>query len=252
MKLKIILSFMIFIFIFSFSYTLADVPQMINYQGKITTPEGALIDTTIPMTFAIYTDSIGTDSLWSETQASVVVQKGIFSVLLGSVNPIPDSVFSGEVRYLGVKAGGDAEMTPRKPIVSTGYAYNSDMLDGRNAGNNDGDISVNNGMLNANLNADLLDGFSSEDFIPNSPINKIVRGLVYIPYHNTPGEVYADALSAEIDPNKSFVILKDYYEATGKYLLHSLTSSEIRVTHCYLNQGCTTNIWVSYQIIEYK
>jgi hypothetical protein len=111
------------------SLTYAEVPKMVNYQGKLTTPEGALIDTTIPMTFAIYTDSIGTDSLWSETQSLVVVEKGIFSVLLGSVNPIPDSVFTGEVRYLGVKAGNDSEMTPRKAIVSIGYAYKSGEAD---------------------------------------------------------------------------------------------------------------------------
>ena len=111
------------------SAAFAEVPQMINYQGKITTPQGALIDTSISMTFAIYTDSIGTDSLWSETQFAVVVEKGIFSVLLGSVNPIPDSVFSGEVRYLGVKAGDDSEMTPRRPIVSVGYAFHSEQAD---------------------------------------------------------------------------------------------------------------------------
>ncbi len=111
------------------SAALAEVPQMINYHGKITTPQGTLIDTTISMTFTIYTDSIGTDSLWSETQSSVVVEKGIFSVLLGSVTPIPDSVFTGETRYLGVKAGNDSEMTPRKAIVSVGYAYKAEYAD---------------------------------------------------------------------------------------------------------------------------
>jgi hypothetical protein len=117
------------------SIALAEVPQMINYQGKLTTPEGALIDTTILMTFAIYTDSVGTDSLWSETQASVVVEKGIFSVLLGSVNPIPDSVFTGETRYLGVKPGDDSEMTPRIAIVSVAYAYRAGTADGGGGGN---------------------------------------------------------------------------------------------------------------------
>jgi hypothetical protein len=94
------------------------------------------------MIFAIYPDSIGENPLWSETQSSVVVQKGVFSVLLGSVNFIPDSVFTGEIRYLGVKAGNDPEMIPRRPIVSVGYAYhsknsdqslNSDMVDGKHA-----------------------------------------------------------------------------------------------------------------------
>jgi len=55
----------------------------------------------------------------------VAVEKGIFSVLLGSGNPIPDSVFDGNVRYLGTKVGNDPEMTPRKSIVSVAYAFKS-------------------------------------------------------------------------------------------------------------------------------
>jgi hypothetical protein len=38
---------------------------------------------------------------------------------------IPDSVFDGSIRYLGVKVGGDAEITPRKAMVSVPYAYRS-------------------------------------------------------------------------------------------------------------------------------
>ena len=110
--------------IFAFSSLIyADVPQMINYQGKITDPQGALIDTTIGIIFTIYDDSTTGNVLWADTLGSVAIEKGIFSVLLGSGNPIPDSVFDGNVRYLGVKVGADPEMTPRKAIVSVAYAY---------------------------------------------------------------------------------------------------------------------------------
>jgi hypothetical protein len=113
----------VLILIFAFSTLLfADVPQMINYQGKITTPTGALVDTTVQMTFTIYDDSTSGNVLWADTLGSVAVEKGIFSVLLGSGNPIPDSVFDGNVRYLGTKVGSDTEMTPRKAIVSVAYA----------------------------------------------------------------------------------------------------------------------------------
>jgi hypothetical protein len=111
------------------SIAYADVPKMINYQGKITRPSGALVDTTTSMVFTIYADSTGGTALWTETQTSVDVQYGVFSVLLGSVNPIPDSVFNGNVRYLGVKVGNDSDMTPRKAIVSVGYAYHSGTAD---------------------------------------------------------------------------------------------------------------------------
>jgi hypothetical protein len=105
-----------------FSYSFAQVPQLINYQGKLTKTNGAPLDTTISMIFSIYADSNGTTLKWAETQGGVKVEKGIFSVLLGSVNPIPDTVFNGTLRYLGVKVGGDPEITPRKPMVSVPYA----------------------------------------------------------------------------------------------------------------------------------
>lgn len=127
------LAFSILIFAFSIlSY--GAVPQMINYQGKITTPGGALVDTTVQMIFTIYDDSTGGNVLWTETQDSVVVQKGVFSVLLGSEGSIPDSAFTGEVRYLGVKVGADAEMSPRKVIASVAYAFRAGTADGGSGG----------------------------------------------------------------------------------------------------------------------
>ena len=118
----------LFIFLFS-SLVYAGVPRMINYQGKLTTPAGALIDDTLSIVFTIYDAPTDGGVLWTETQATVVVEKGIFSVLLGSVNPIPDTVFTGAVRYLGVKVEADPEMTPRKEIVSVGYAYKAEYSD---------------------------------------------------------------------------------------------------------------------------
>lgn len=109
-----------------FSHSFAQVPQMINYQGKITTSAGLLTDTLITMTFNIYADSQGlTFPLWGEVQDSVKLEKGVFSVLLGVKNPIPASVFDGSVRYLEVIVGSDLGMRPLKPIVSVAYAYHS-------------------------------------------------------------------------------------------------------------------------------
>jgi len=124
------------------SVSSAQVPQLINYQGKLTNASGAPVNDTVQMVFTIYADSNGITSKWSETQTGVKVDKGVFNVLLGSVNPIPDSVFNGNVRYLGVKVGGDPEITPRKKMVSVAYAYKAFEADTANyaragAGDND-------------------------------------------------------------------------------------------------------------------
>ena len=185
-SVKILLVCLVAILVFS-SLAYAEVPRMINYQGKITRPSGALVDTTTSMVFSIYADSVGGAPLWIETQASVKVEYGVFSVLLGSVNPIPATVFDGNTRYLGLKVGSDSEMTPRKAIVSVGYAYKSFVADtadavrggmgtgditaviagsGLSGGGTQGDVtlSVNQGS-GSNLDADLLDGQHATAFL---------------------------------------------------------------------------------------
>ncbi len=129
MKTRIFFAGLLFAVFCTASLSYADVPQMINYQGRLADTTGNAIDTTVSMTFAIYTDSVGTDSLWSETQNSVIVEGGMFNLLLGSVTLIPDSVFDGSTRYLGVKVGTDEEMSPRRPLVSAGYAFRSEFAD---------------------------------------------------------------------------------------------------------------------------
>lgn len=129
MKSKIVLLIVISVLICSFSHVFAGVPQMINYQGKLTDPDGALITDTVSIVFTMYDDSSNGTALWTETQDSVIARNGVFSVLLGGVNPIPDTAFTGDVRYLGIKVGDDSEMTPRKAIVSVGYAYRSVFAD---------------------------------------------------------------------------------------------------------------------------
>jgi hypothetical protein len=143
MKTKLFLMVMGLVLVL-FCYSFAQVPQIINYQGKLTTSSGAPVNDTLQMVFTIYADLGGATSLWTETQGAVV-EKGVFNVLLGSVSSIPYSVFDGSIRYLGVKVGGDPEIFPRKPIVSVAYAYKSleaDTADyARNgAGDNDWDI----------------------------------------------------------------------------------------------------------------
>jgi hypothetical protein len=129
MKTRTFVAGLVLVVVLAVSSAVAQVPQMINYQGKLTKPGTCSLDTTVSMTFAIYDDSTGGSALWNETHSAVVVQEGIFNVLLGGMTLIPDSALDGSVRYLGIKVGLDSEMTPRKPIVSVGYAFRSEFSD---------------------------------------------------------------------------------------------------------------------------
>jgi len=112
------------------SVSSADVPDSINYQGKLTTAAGGCVNDTVQMTFSIYPDTLpGTTADWTETQMQVVVKDGIFDVLLGSVTPLPASLFDGNAKYLGVQVESDPEMRPLKPMVSVAYAFRSEWAD---------------------------------------------------------------------------------------------------------------------------
>lgn len=101
----------------------ADVPQMINYQGKLLQPSGAPVpDGGYNMQFAIYDVPTGGVALWFDNYSSVQVKNGLFSVLLGSAKPITETVFASSDRYFGLTVGADPEMVPRQKIASVAFA----------------------------------------------------------------------------------------------------------------------------------
>jgi hypothetical protein len=124
--LKKILTFIVLsIFIFSFSISEAAINKQINYQGKLTTASGvAVTNGTYNMEFALYTVASAGTAIWTETRTTTdkgQVTNGLFSVLLGEVNPLTGIDFN-QTLYLGVNIGGtgipgwDGEMTPRKKL----------------------------------------------------------------------------------------------------------------------------------------
>jgi len=120
----------IMFFLWSMAYGLrtanAAVPHLINYQGKLTDASGAPLDGSYNITFRIY-DAEKKDTgslLWEETYDNLNIQKGIFSVLLGSVKGLN---LAFDIPYfLEIKVGDDEPMHPRQRITSAGYAMMSE------------------------------------------------------------------------------------------------------------------------------
>lgn len=103
-----------------------DVPHKINYQGYLTDAAGNQITGYLDMTFRIYDSPTGGTQLWSEAQTAVHVENGLFTAILGSVNPIPGDVFPIDgSRWLETEIEGQT-LTPRKEIVSVAYALKAD------------------------------------------------------------------------------------------------------------------------------
>src|SRR5262245_61904547 len=93
------------------------VPSLMNYQGLLTKLKQPMTGT-LPMEFAIYSDSTGGQPLWTESYGGIAVAAGAFNVLLGSVTPLPPAVFSGPVRWIQTSVNGSV-ILPRRPIVTT-------------------------------------------------------------------------------------------------------------------------------------
>ncbi|MFO7651080.1 MAG: hypothetical protein R6X13_07080 [bacterium] len=97
------------------------VPQRMNLQGYLTTAGGEPVNDTLQMVFRIWR---GGSAVWTETQNDRVVHNGLFSVGMGSVTPIPSSVFEpGTPCSLEVTVAGTT--LPKVEITSVGFAYRS-------------------------------------------------------------------------------------------------------------------------------
>ncbi|MCC6962019.1 MAG: tail fiber domain-containing protein [candidate division Zixibacteria bacterium] len=131
----------------------AAVPTAMNYQGRLSEPGGTpLADGDYSVAFAIYDVSSGGVVLWSESR-TVTVVNGVFSVLLGTVTPIVDSVFSGPTRYLGIKVGTDPELVPRVMMVTVPYAFRAATVDGATGGVIASKVAIGAGHDNSGADA---------------------------------------------------------------------------------------------------
>ncbi len=111
------------------AYIMAEIPPLINYQGRLIDGSGKPLDTSVALTFTIYSDQACNNSLWSETHSMVAISQGLFDVLLGSVNPIQNSIFNGGERWLKMKIGEGPETAAPISITSSAYAFKAGYAD---------------------------------------------------------------------------------------------------------------------------
>ena len=109
----------------AFAIARADVPQLVNYQGRLTDGTGSPVsDGSYSVTIALYDVASGGAPLWSETQ-SITTEGGLFTTLLGTFTPFDASLLTGTSRYLGISVGADPELSPRIRLASVPYALSA-------------------------------------------------------------------------------------------------------------------------------
>lgn len=149
--------FFIFILmlVFSSNFTHLFAQQnKISLQSTLKDISGkAIPDGDVNVTFKLYHQMEQGQAQWTET-ATVSVVGGIYSHKLGSVTPLPASIF-GLPLYLGVTVGGGQELAPRTELTSAPYAISVGALAGGGQSasfESNGTFSVTgNAKVNGNL-----------------------------------------------------------------------------------------------------
>ncbi len=111
--------------------TLADVPDLSNYQGLLLDPNGNPLNATVDVTLRIYNDpnSVAPGNLlYEEVHLNVPVIDGVFDVKVGlgdvTSGPFNVLVFLGANRWLEI--GIDSEtLVPRQQYTSVAYSFQS-------------------------------------------------------------------------------------------------------------------------------
>ena len=93
----------------------AEIPKKINYQGRLTDAAGLPLAGSHSLTFRLYESPAGASPLRSETKTENADSNGVFSTLLGSVNPV--EVDFTNPCWLEIEVDGEI-LSPRREIVS--------------------------------------------------------------------------------------------------------------------------------------
>jgi len=101
-----ILSFLIL------NFALAEIPHLIQYQGKATDKAGSPATGDHTIEFRLYDHVSSGSRVWSETHTAVPIYNGLFFVLLGGVTPL-DLAFK-KPYWLSLEIDSDGEFTPRQ------------------------------------------------------------------------------------------------------------------------------------------
>jgi len=102
----------------------------LSYQGTLMDSSGYPLTGIYEITFRIYDAPSDGTLLWEEVRSganAVPVYNGLFNVMMGSLNPIPEVVWEISELFLGLKIGNDEEMSPLQPIGSVPSALQANI-----------------------------------------------------------------------------------------------------------------------------
>jgi len=158
------------------------VPGLFNFQGKVANANGTLVGAGTPVNktviFRIWDHSTNstTGNLVYSEQQNVTITDGEFTVLIGTGTPVAGetgnvfttmsaAVFGGQARFLGVTVddgdgnpANDVEASPRQQVVTTPFAFRSQVAEAVAAGGVASSALANDAVGSAALAAGAVTG----------------------------------------------------------------------------------------------
>lgn len=146
---QITLILTVFVIICSAFTALAQIPQIINYQGRLTDSGGnPVANGPYLANFKLYGSETGSDLLWSSGFQTITTTDGLFSYPLGSNATLPVDIFGpGSEPFLGITISTDPEIFPRTKITSTAFAWHSNSADTADFARDIADNSIHSGHI---------------------------------------------------------------------------------------------------------
>jgi hypothetical protein len=122
LHLSVFTVFVLCFWVLGYTLKAQTIPQTISFQGKLL-ESGTAVTGTRSMVFSF------NGTAWTETHASVTVTNGLYSVVLGSVTPIPVTVFNNFTSAtLHIVVNG-TPLSPDVSITSAGFAFKAEKAD---------------------------------------------------------------------------------------------------------------------------
>lgn len=157
--------------------------ETITYQARIKNSTGADLSGPVTVGFRVYSALTGATVLWGETQ-TVAATRGIISVELGKVTPLPAGLFNNPELYLGLTVAGDAEMSPRTRLLSTWKAVSAVKSSGKQVQAGGGVLNVSEAAT-ASIPIIFPHAFSSVPVVMLGALSNDIGGTSFIPVRVT-------------------------------------------------------------------
>ena len=110
-----------FMVVFALLFSLvvfAEVPRVINYQGKLTDGSGVALDGSYDIIFRLYTTETGGTAIWTEAHTgddAITITNGLFDVQLGTLTDL--NIAFDDTYWIELQVGTET-LSPREKFVA--------------------------------------------------------------------------------------------------------------------------------------